>query len=280
MESKEFSLLKKIKILMGKKLNSLFVGEYHSAFKGYGLSFDNVREYQYGDSIRNIDWNVSARMNHLYIKEYIEERELSVVLMVDVSGSFDFGSKRSKRDVMLEIVTLFLYLSQMNNDRVSVLLFSDKIEKFIPPKKGRKFILKVLDEIIMCKPESRKTNLSVAIDFVRRMQKKRSVVFMISDFLVENKEYLLKLKLLGKKHDIIPIQISDPLEKEMGFFGLAEFVDLETGKSFMTDAIPEKGNYPILHEFDCISLNTVDSIELPVLKYFEKRNRTRLTRSV
>ena len=178
MESKEFSLLKKIKILMGKKLNSLFVGEYHSAFKGYGLSFDNVREYQYGDSIRNIDWNVSARMNHLYIKEYIEERELSVVLMVDVSGSFDFGSKRSKRDVMLEIVTLFLYLSQMNNDRVSVLLFSDKVEKFIPPKKGRKFILKVLDEIIMCKPESRKTNLSVAIDFVRRMQKKRSVDFV------------------------------------------------------------------------------------------------------
>ena len=280
MESIEFALLKKIKILMGKKLNSLFVGEYHSAFKGYGLSFDNVREYQYGDSIRNIDWNVSARMNHLYIKEYIEERELSVVLMVDVSGSFNFGSKRSKRDVMLEIVTLFLYLSQMNNDRVSILLFSDKIEKFIPPKKGRKFILKVLDEIIRCKPESKKTDLSIAIDFLRRMQKKRSVIFVISDFLVDNKDYMLKLKLLGKKHDIIPIQISDPLEKEMGFFGLAEFVDLESGKVFMTDAIPEKGNYPILQEFDCISLNTVDSIELPVLKYFEKRNRTRLTRSV
>lgn len=280
MESKEFALLKKIKILMGKKLNSLFVGEYHSAFKGFGLSFDNVREYQYGDSIKNIDWNVSARMNHLYVKEYIEERELSVVLMIDISGSFDFGSRRSKRDVMLEIVTLFLYLSQMNNDRISVLLFSDKIEKFIPPKKGRKFILKVLDEIMMCKPESRKTDISVAIDFVRRMQKKRSVVFVISDFLVDSKEYLLKLKLLGKKHDIVPVQISDPLEREMGFFGLAEFVDLETGKSFLTDAIPEKGNFPILQEFDCISLNTVDSIELPVLKYFEKRNRTSLIRSV
>ena len=265
---------------MGKKLNSLFVGEYHSAFKGYGLAFDNVREYQYGDSIKNIDWNVSARMNHLFIKEYIEERELSVVLLVDVSGSFEFGSRRSKKDVMLEVVTLFLYLSQMNNDRVSVILFSDVVEKFIPPRKGRKFILKVLDEIIRCKPQSRKTNISCAIDFVRKIHKKRSVVFVISDFLDDDRGFLLRMKLLGKKHDIIPIQISDPLEKKMNLFGLAEFLDLETGKTFLSEAIPGSGNFPLLQDFDSILINTVDSIEVPVLKFFEKRNRTRLVRSV
>ena len=155
MEREELALLKKIKILTGKKLNTLFVGEYHTAFKGQGLSFDSVREYQYGDSFRNVDWNVSARMNNLFIREYIEERELSVVLMVDISGSTEFGSKRSKRDVVLEVTTLLLYLAQMNNDRISVILFSDTIEKFIKPKKGGKFILKVLDEIIKCEAESK-----------------------------------------------------------------------------------------------------------------------------
>ena len=126
----------------------MFVGEYHSAFKGFGLSFDEVREYQYGDDVRSIDWNVSARMNHLYVKEYIEERELSVVLMVDLSGSTEFGTKRSKRDLLLEMTTLLLYLAQMNNDRISVLLFTDRVERFIRPRTGRKFILQVLAENI------------------------------------------------------------------------------------------------------------------------------------
>jgi uncharacterized protein (DUF58 family) len=277
LESKEAALLRKIRIAMGKKLNTLFVGEYHSAFKGLGLSFDSVREYQYGDYIRNIDWNVSARMNHLYIKEYIEERELSVVLMIDVSGSFEFGGGRSKRDVMLEIAALFLYLSQVNNDRVAVLLFTDRVEKFIPTTKGRKFVLKALDEILYFTPAGRKTDISQAIDFVRKVQKKRSVVFLISDFLDQG-NYLLKLRLLSRKHDIIPIQIFDPLEKEMNLFGLAEFVDLETGRVFLSDAIPEKGLLPVVQEFDSIVLSTAEPIEIPVLKFFEKRNRTRLTR--
>jgi uncharacterized protein (DUF58 family) len=268
------ALLKRIKLKTRHKLNTLFVGEYHSAFKGYGLAFDSVREYQYGDDVRNIDWNVSARMNHLFIKEYIEERELSVVLMVDLSASIEFGSVRSKRDVLLEMVTLLLYLAQMNNDRISVLLFTDIVEKFIKPKKGGRFILTVLDEITKHRPRRRKTDIGNAIDFLRRILKKRSVVFLISDFLDD--EYLLRLRLLRRNHDIIPVMISDPMEEEMRFFGLTEFVDLETGRVFLSDIVPERGNLPALREFDSIHLTTDDPIEMPILRFFEKRNRTRL----
>jgi uncharacterized protein (DUF58 family) len=277
-DSQELALLKKIHLQPGRKLNTLFMGEYHSAFKGHGLSFDAVREYQYGDDVRSIDWNVSARMSHLFVKEYIEERELSVVLMIDLSGSTEFGSGRRKRDLILEVAALFLNLAQIYNDRVSVCIFTDRIERFIRPKKGRKFILKVLDEILKCRPGSRRTDISGAIDFIQRVLKKRSIVFIISDFLDPDDSFILKMKLLARKHDIIPVQVSDPLEKEAGFFGLTEFVDLETGKVFLSDAIPEKGNFPVLSEFSAISLSTAESIEIPILKYFEKRNRTRIVR--
>ncbi len=280
MESKELSLLKRIKLLMGRKLNTLFVGEYHSAFKGYGLEFDTVREYRYGDDIKNIEWNVSARMNHLYIKEFIEERELSVVLMVDVSGSVEFGGSRNKWDVILEVVTLFLYLAQMNHDRISVLLFTDRVEKYITPRKGRKFILKVLDEIIRFQPEGRKTDIESSIDFLRRVLKKRSVIFLLSDFIDKKENYLLKLRILGRKHDIIPVQVFDPLEKDVKLFGLTEFYDMESGEVFLSDSVPEKWNFPVLSEFNAVYLNTNESIEIPILKFFEKRNRTSLVRSV
>ena len=218
MESQELALLKKIRLQPSRKLNTLFMGEYHSAFKGHGLSFDAVREYQYGDDVRSIDWNVSARMRHLFVKEYIEERELSVVLMIDMSGSTEFGSGQRKRDLILEVAALFLNLAQINNDRVSVCLFTDRIERFIRPKKGRKFILKVLDEILKCRPASRKTDISGAIDFIQRVLKKRSIVFIISDFLDPDDSFILKMKLLARKHDIIPVQVSDPLEKEVALF--------------------------------------------------------------
>lgn len=279
METQELSLLKKIRLQPGKKISTLFMGEYHSAFKGHGLAFESVREYQYGDDIRSIDWNVSARMHNLFVKQYIEERELSVVLMVDLSGSTEFGSGRRKRDLVLEVAALFLNLAQINNDRVSACIFTDRIERYIRPQKGRKFILKVLDEILKCRPESRRTNIGGAIDFLQRVLKKRSIVFIISDFLDHDESFLLKMKLLGRKHDIIPVQVSDPLEKDMRFFGLTEFVDLESGKVFLSDAVPEKGRFPVLTEFNAISLSTAESIEIPILKYFEKRNRTRITRA-
>jgi uncharacterized protein (DUF58 family) len=277
-ESGELGLLKKIRLQPGKKINTLFMGEYHSAFKGHGLSFDSVREYQYGDDIRSIDWNVSARMRNLYVKEYIEERELSVVLMIDMSGSTEFGSGRRKRDLILEVAALFLNLAQINNDRVSACIFTDRVERYIRAKKGRKFVLKVLDEIVKFRPAGRETGISAAIDFIQRVLKKRSIVFIISDFLDPDDGFVLKMKLLARKHDIIPIQVSDPLEKESRFFGLTEFVDLETGRVFLSDAVPEKGNFPALSEFNAISLSTGEPIEIPILKFFEKRNRTRLTR--
>ena len=277
MEQRELSLFKNIKIRTSKKLNTAFVGEYHSAFKGHGISFDNVREYQYGDDIKSIDWNVSARMNHLYIKEYIEERDLSVVLLLDVSSSTEFGTSRTKRDLILEVATIFLYLAQMNNDSISVILFSDKIEKFIKPQKGRKFILKVLDEILKCKPDSKATNITDALNFSQKVLKKRSIIFLISDFL-DKSEYLLKLKHISRKHDVIPIQIIDSLENKIPFFGLTEFLDLETQELFLSDAIPEQGNVPILSGFDFIKLRTDEPVEKPILKFFEKRNRSHYMR--
>ncbi len=279
MDRPELALLKKIRLQPGKKINTLFMGEYHSAFRGQGLSFDSVREYRYGDDVRSIDWNVSARMRNLFVKQYVEERELSVVLMIDMSGSTEFGGGgRRKRDLILETSALFLNLVRMHNDRVSVCLFTDRVERYLRPRKGRKFVLKVLDEILKCDPGSRRTDLSVAIDFIRRVLKKRSVIFVISDFL-DAGSFSLKMKLLARRHDVIPVQVSDPMEKEARFFGLTEFLDLETGKSFLSDALPGKGNFPVLAEFNGIALSTDRPIEVPILRFFEKRNRTRLTRS-
>lgn len=273
METPERALLRKIRLATGRKLNTQFVGEYHSAFRGLGLAFDAVREYQYGDDVRSIDWNVSARMRSLYVKEYIEERELSVVLAVDLSGSTEFGSGRVKRDLIMETAALFLYLAQMNNDRVTVLLFTDRIERFLRPRKGRRFILKVLDEMVRCRPVSRRTDIGNALDVVRRVMKKRSVVFVISDFLDAADDFLLRMKLLREKHDVIPIRVSDPLEKDLRLFGLAEFVDLETGRVFYSDALPEGGSLPQLAEFNPIEISTAEPIEDPILRFFEKRNR-------
>lgn len=279
MDSKEVALLRKIRLETGKKINTMFSGEYRSAFKGYGLSFDSVREYIPGDDVRSIDWNVSARMNHLYIKEYIEERELSIVLIVDISASTLFGSGRSKKDVVLEFVTFMLHLAQMNNDRISVILFSDRIEKYLKPRKGRKFVLKVLDEILMIEPSGRGTDLPGALDFFQQVTKKRSIVFVISDYLSgRHDEVMLKMKILGRRHDVIPVQVSDPLEKKMKIFGLTEFSDLETGESFLSDSIRETSGLPDTAGLESIKLSTDDQIEVPLLKFFTGRNRAALRR--
>jgi len=273
LDSKEIALLKKIRLETDKKINTLFSGEYRSAFRGYGLSFDSVREYMPGDEVRNIDWNVSARMDHLYVKEYIEERELSVLFMVDLSGSTDFGMNRKKREVILEFLTIMLYLAQLNNDRVSVILFSDRVEKFIRPGKGRKFVLKVLDEVARYRPQSRNTDISSAMDFMQKVMKKRSIVFVISDFLDTSGDYLLRLRLISRKHDVIPVQVYDPNEQGMNFFGLTEYLDLETGKTFLSDSIPVKTELPDTGEFSTLKLRTDEQIEIPILKFFSKRIR-------
>jgi len=272
--SREEAFIKKIRLDTRKKINTMFSGEYKSAFKGVGLSFENVREYNAGDDVRTIDWNVSARMNHLYIKEYIEERELSLVLMIDVSGSTDFGSSNLKRDVILEFVSVMLHLAQVNRDRVSLLLFSDVVEKFFRPQKGRKYVLEALDEIIKCEPKSRGTDISKALDFVQRVMKKRSIVFVISDFL-DSEDYVLKLKRLSRKHDVIPVQVMDPVESKNNFLGLMEFTDMETGENFMFDSIPGSNDLLKNNEFQTIHLSTDEPIDDPVLRFFEKRKKSR-----
>ena len=274
-DSANDKLLKKIKFRISRKLDSRFVGQYRSAFKGNGLQFETVREYQFGDEIKSIDWNVSARMNHLYVKEFIEERELNIVLMIDISGSMKFGSKRKKNDVLMEIATLLLFLAEQNNDRMSVMLFTDKVEWFFTPKKGRKYVLKVVKEILDFKPESRKTDISAAIDFSLSVLKKRSIVFVISDFI--DNSYLIKLKRLRRKHDIIPVMVSDPLEKKFNFLGLTQFYDLENN-DMVFSSIPGDTLKNEIQGFDVMSLSTSESVENSILKYFEKRNKKRLSR--
>ncbi|HSV97616.1 MAG TPA: DUF58 domain-containing protein [Spirochaetota bacterium] len=271
MEPAERALFRKLRIKLRRRVEDLFAGEYHSAFRGYGLLFDGVREYMYGDDVRNIDWNVSARANNLYVKEYIEERELSIVLAVDMSASIDYGTSRSKRDLLLDAAALLLYLARVNNDRISVLLFADSVEKYIPPRKGRGVMYALHDEIARFEPGARGTNISVAVDFLRKVLKKRSVIFMLSDFL--DSDYLTGLRLLGRRHDVVPVVLSDPAERGAGFLGLAEYVDLETGKTILTETIPTGIAAPDFPGFETIRLSTDMPVEKPVLEFLRKRSR-------
>ncbi len=273
MEPAERALFRKLRIKVRRRVDALFAGEYHSAFRGYGLLFDGVREYLYGDDVRNIDWNVSARANHLYVKEYIEERELSIVLAVDMSASIDYGTARSKRGLLLEAAALLLYLARVNNDRISVLIFTDRIEKYIPPRKGRGLMYALHDEIARFEPGARRTDISVAVDFLRKVLKKRSVIFILSDFL--DSDYLTGLRLLGRRHDVIPVVLSDPAERGAGFLGLAEYVDLETGETILTETVPAGISAPDFRGFETVRLSTDGPVEKPVLEFLRKRSRAR-----
>jgi uncharacterized protein (DUF58 family) len=271
LDAREIALLKKIRIETGRKIDTLYAGEYRSAFRGQGLSFEAVREYMAGDDVRSIDWNVSARMNHLFVKEYSQERELSVLLMVDLSGSTDFGSSASKRAAILEFTAMMLYLAQMNNDRVSLILFTNRVEKFLRPRKGRKFVLRVLDEVIKLKPLGRGTNIRNAADFAAKVLKKRSIIFLISDFMDASGDYMSRLNHMSGKHDIICVHVSDPFEKRFPFSGLVECRDLETGKVFLSDAVPRDGAVQVTGSFDTIRLSTDKPVEVPLLRFFDER---------
>ena len=206
----------------------IFAGEYHSAFKGKGISFSEVREYQYGDDIRNIDWNVTARFDHPYIKVFEEERELTVMLLIDMSGSGNFGTKGSfKRDIVTEIAAVLSFSAIFNNDKIGVVFFSDAVEKFIPPKKGRKHILRIIRELIDFEAKSKKTNLDKPLRFLTNAIKKRCTAFILSDFLVPDFEEALRIA--SSKHDIVALKISDPVETEIPDIGLIKVSDSETG---------------------------------------------------
>ncbi len=208
---------------------NIFAGQYHSAFKGRGMAFSEVREYQFGDDIRDIDWNVTARFNRPYIKVFEEERELTLMLLIDVSGSLDFGSRgQKKKDMVTEIAATLAFSAMNNNDKIGVIFFSDRIEKFIPPKKGRKHILFIIRELLDFVPASRKTSLATGIQYLTQVMKRRSTVFIFSDFL-DPAPFVDPLLVAGKKHDVTAIQVYDSLFSDLPDVGLLRIEDAETG---------------------------------------------------
>lgn len=213
----------------------IFAGEYHSAFKGRGIAFSEVREYQYGDDIRSIDWNVTARFNHPYVKVFEEERELTVMLLVDVSGSGNFGTTISfKKDLMTEVAAVLSFSAIFNNDKIGVIFFSDKVEKFIPPQKGKKHILRIIRELLDFKAESKKTNLHEPLHYLTNAIKKRCTTFIISDFIVPDFEEALKIA--SNKHDIVALNVLDPLEVSFPNVGLVKVYDSESGDEQWIDS--------------------------------------------
>ena len=221
--------VRKIEIKTHGLSSNIFAGQYHSAFKGRGMAFSEVREYQYGDDVRDIDWNVTARFNKPYVKVFEEERELTVMLMVDVSGSLDFGTqKQMKRDMVTEIAATLAFSAIQNNDKIGVIFFSDKIEKYIPPKKGRKHILYIIREMLDFHADSRRTDLSQAVEFLTSVSKRRCTAFLMSDFYVRQ-DFLQQLTIANRKHDVVAIQVYDKRARELPDVGLMKIVDAETG---------------------------------------------------
>ncbi len=231
METKDLlKKVRKIEIKTRRLSDHIFSGEYHTSFKGRGMTFSEVRQYQFGDDIRSIDWNVTARYNEPYVKVFEEERELTMLLMVDISGSERFGTKNQlKSEVVTEIAATMAFSATKNNDKIGLLLFSDQIELYIPPKKGKSHVLRIIRELIEFEPKSKKTDLSQALKFLSSTQKKKAIVFVISDFIM-NDDYEKTLKIAGKKHDITGVRVFDIRESNMINIGMVEMEDAETGE--------------------------------------------------
>lgn len=241
MDAKELlKKVRKIEIKTRGLSQNIFAGEYHSAFKGRGMMFSEVREYQYGDDIRDIDWNVTARHNRPHVKVYEEERELTVMLLVDVSGSREFGAVGvEKREMIAEIAATLAFSASQNNDKIGALFFSDKVEKFIPPKKGRKHILLIIRELLDFQPEDRGTNLDVALRYFADALRKRSTMFMISDF-IDTHDYSKALAIARNRHDIMAVQVYDRRDAVLPDVGLMRICDLETGATRWIDTSSNK----------------------------------------
>lgn len=278
--------VRKIEIKTRGLSRNIFAGEYHSAFKGRGMAFSEVREYQYGDDIRNIDWNVTARFNHPFIKVYEEERELTVMLLVDVSGSRNFGTvTQLKKNIITEISAVLSFSAIQNNDKIGVIMFSDIIEKFIPPKKGRQHILRIIRELINFEPAHSRTSISEALRYLTNAIKKRSTAFIISDFFDE--DYEDALKIASKKHDIVALSIYDRRETELPPVGLVRIKDSESGKLMWIDSDnrktrdrfsawwhqeQEKLNEIFTHSgIDWVRIRTDEDYVKPLINLFKRR---------
>lgn len=223
--------VRKIEIKTRGLSQNIFAGEYHTAFKGRGMTFSEVREYQYGDDVRDIDWNVTARHHRPYVKIYEEERELTVMLLVDVSNSREFGAVgEAKKEILAEIAATIAYSAILNNDKIGVIFFSDKIEKFIPPKKGKKHILFIISQLLDFEPENKGTDIGLVLRYFTDALKKRCTTFLMSDF-IDNKDYAKALSVASNKHDVIAVQVYDKRDTQLPDVGFVKFADLETGES-------------------------------------------------
>lgn len=258
METKELlKKVRKIEIKTRRLSNHIFSGEYHSSFKGRGMTFSEVREYQYGDDIRAIDWNVTARYNEPFVKVFEEERELTMVLMIDVSGSEYFGTTQQfKRDTITEIAATLAFSAIQNNDKVGLLLFSDQTELYIPPKKGKSHVLRIIRELIEFKPKSKKTDLNEALKFFSGVMKKKAIVFILSDFMDAHYEHTLKI--VGRKHDVTGFRIYDIHDSAIPNLGMVPMRDAETGKTMLVNTASKS----VRNGYKAHYLETVD--------YFEK----------
>lgn len=232
--------VRKIEIKTRGLSHNIFAGEYHSAFKGRGMSFSEVREYQYGDDVRDIDWNVTARFNKPFIKVFEEERELTVMLVIDLSESLDFGTvKQTKRDMLTEIAATIAFAAIQNNDKIGVIFFTDKVEKFIPPQKGRKHILYIIRELLNFEPESSRTDISVPLQYLTNALKKRCTAFVISDF-IDNGDFRNAMTIANRKHDVVAIQVYDRRLAELPKVGLIKVRDSESGEELFVDTSSSK----------------------------------------
>ncbi|MDR2041024.1 MAG: DUF58 domain-containing protein [Tannerella sp.] len=289
METSE--LLKKVRQIEIKTRGlsrNIFAGQYHSAFKGRGMAFSEVREYQFGDDVRDIDWNVTARYARPYVKVFEEERELTVMLMIDVSGSKDFGTvARMKKDVVTEIAATLAYSAIQNNDKIGVIFFSDQIEKFIPPQKGKRHVLYVIRELIDLRPDNRKTDIGQALRYLTNAIKKRSTAFLISDF-IDRHSYTDALTIANRKHDVVAIQVYDRRETELPGIGLIKVRDAETGverwvdsssrrvretfRNWWTQRQEEMNSAFSKCRVDSVSIRTEDDYVKSLMTLFDKRN--------
>jgi uncharacterized protein (DUF58 family) len=283
--------VRQIEIRTNREVTDVLGGQYHSVFKGHGMEFEEVREYLPGDEVRSIDWNVTARFGHPFIKKFKEERELTVILVVDVSASGQFGSVRqTKNELAAELAAVLAFSAIRNNDKVGLIMFTDQIEKYVAPKKGRRHVLRVVREILAFQPKGRGTNLPLAVDYLNHVQSRRAVTFVLSDFQVADEESVRKkLRVASKRHDVVALSLHDPREEELPAVGLVELRDAETGERALVDTFDRnvRDGFAAQARLRLEALRrmlrsaSVDHVEirceadymLPLIKFFRMRER-------
>jgi uncharacterized protein (DUF58 family) len=280
--------VRQIEIRTNREVTDVLGGQYHSVFKGRGMEFEEVREYLPGDEVRSIDWNVTARFGHPYVKKFKEERELTVMLVVDVSASGQFGSVRqSKNELAAELAAVLAFSAIRNNDKVGLIMFTDAIEKFVPPNKGRRHVLRVIREILAFEPKGTGTDLNLALDYLRQVTPRRAVTFLLSDF--QDEDFRKKLQVAGKRHDLVALTIRDPREEELPAVGLVELRDAETGERALVDtfdrnvrqAFAQKARERLDALRQLLRSTGVDQVEIrcdedymqPLIRFFRMRER-------